>query len=190
MAIFLLAYVATFSGQLCFRRRYFFTTVTFSEHLLFFGELLFQNSQFLLGVIFSEQPLFEREPSTDQHHLRIGSSLGQFLFGTAALLAMELLRMKISTELLLSKQVLLHTISYFRRATFWKRANFSEKQYSALPIFSGQLLFRAATFLKDVVFYGSCFFRRVTFLPHTFLEELKFHSCASFPQLHFLFISY
>ena len=67
MAISLLAYVATFSGQLYFRRNYFFTlfqsnyfdtTVIFSEQLalqrchFFSRSFLFHNSHFFAAVIF------------------------------------------------------------------------------------------------------------------------------------------
>ena len=78
IAISLLAYVATFSGQLYFGRSYFFTlfqsnyfdtTVTFSGQLFLQNSccfLLFQNSHFFAGVIFSEQLLFRSENSTEQ----------------------------------------------------------------------------------------------------------------------------
>ena len=78
IAISLLAYVATFSGQLYFGRSYFFTlfqsnyfdtTVTFSGQLFLQNSccfLLFQNSHFFAGVIFSEQLLFRSETSTEQ----------------------------------------------------------------------------------------------------------------------------
>ena len=78
IAISLLAYVATFSGQLYFGRSYFFTlfqsnyfdtTVTFSEQLFFQNSccfLLFLNSHFFTGVIFSEQLLFRSETCTKQ----------------------------------------------------------------------------------------------------------------------------
>ena len=78
IAISLIAYVATFSGQFYFWRSYFFTlfqsdyfgtTVTSSEQLFFQSScffLLFQNSHFFAAVIFSEQLLFQNENSTEQ----------------------------------------------------------------------------------------------------------------------------
>ena len=78
IAISLLAYVATFSGQLYFGKSYFLTlfqsnyfdtTDTFSGQLLLQKRccfLLFQNSHFFTGVIFSEQLLFWSEISTEQ----------------------------------------------------------------------------------------------------------------------------
>ena len=78
IAISLLAYVATFSGQLYFGRSYFFTlfqsnyfdtTVTFSGQLFLQNSCffpLFQNSHFFAGAIFSEQLLCRSETSTEQ----------------------------------------------------------------------------------------------------------------------------
>ena len=72
-SVSLLAYVATFSGQLCFWRSYFFTlfrsnyfdmTVTFSEQLFLQNScffLPFQNSHFFASVIFSESLLFQSD---------------------------------------------------------------------------------------------------------------------------------
>ena len=77
IAISLLAYVATFSGQLYFGRSYFFTlfqsnyfdtAVTFSGQLFLQNSCffpLFQNSHVFTGVIFSEYLLFPSETSTE-----------------------------------------------------------------------------------------------------------------------------
>ena len=180
MAISLLAYVATFSGQLYFRRSYFFKTVTFSEHLLFFWRAPFSEQSILWGSYFFRGK---------KHHLKTGSSLvAKVLFGTAAFLAKELFRMKISTELIRNRYFCKpSTIS--EELHFGKEQIFQKSNIPDYPFFSGELLFRAATFSKDIVFYGSYLFRRVTYLQHTFSDELTFHSYASFPQLHFLFIS-
>ena len=76
--ISLLAYVATFSGQLNFERSYFFTLFQnnyFEITVSFSGQLFLQNSCFFLlsqnchlfaGVISSKQLLFRRETSTEQ----------------------------------------------------------------------------------------------------------------------------
>ena len=87
------------------------------------------------------------------------------------------------------EQALPCSINFFSRVTFWRKLVFSEKQYSALNTFFGELPFSAATNSKDVIFYSSYLFRRATFSQHTLSEELLFHSCASFSQLHFQFIS-
>ena len=117
LAISLLAYVTTFSGQLYFRRNYFFTlfqsncfragavfsffrTVTFSQ------ELFFQNSFFFGAKILQSS-----------HFLRIGSSLRHLLFGNT-ILSEELFRIKISKKELL-----------FQSRYFCTASTFSEKLY-------------------------------------------------------------
>ena len=191
MAISLLANLATCPGQLYFRRSYFFTLLWLlrhnsysfgasisSEQLLFlrcsvFDRVISLHQLFFQNTLFSGMKLL---PSS--HFVRIGSSLGQLLFGTATFLLEWLLRINISTEeLLWSKQVLLHSISFFRRATFSKNLLFLESY-----------LFRAVTFSKYVTFYSSNIFRRATLSQHMFSEELLFHIYASSPQLHLLFI--
>ena len=140
LAISLLAYVTTFSGQLYFRRNYFFTlfqsncfragavfsffrTVTFSQ------ELFFQNSFFFGAKILQSSDF-----------LRIASSLPQLLSGTAIFLE-ELFRIKTSKKrATFSKQVLLHSINLFKKTHFGKNW-FFRKWISALPTFSGELSF-------------------------------------------------
>ena len=95
ITIFLLAYVATFSGQLYFGRSYFFTlfqsnyfdtTVTFSGKLFFITAAFFS---FFRTVTFSQELFFQNsfffgaKLLQSSHFLRIGSSLRQLLFGTA-----------------------------------------------------------------------------------------------------------
>ena len=108
----LLAYLATFSGQLFFRRSKFFkllysncfdTTVTLSEHLFLqssclFKELRFRKIHFLRPVILSEYLIFRSETSTEQPLLESREFLRQLLFGTATLLTEELPRIKISPK--------------------------------------------------------------------------------------------
>ena len=103
-----------FSEQLLFSP--FFTTVTFSQ------QLFFQNSFFFRVTILQSS-----------HFLRIRSPLWQLLFGTAVF---SLFRIKIS------KKELLFQSSYSTQyQKILEKANFSEKQYSALPTFSGELFF-------------------------------------------------
>ena len=97
MAVSLLAYVATLLGQLYFWRSDFYTplqsnyldtTVTFLEQLFlqsscFFEELLFQDSHFFVASIFQNSCFFRAILLPTSHFLRIGSSLGELLFGTA-----------------------------------------------------------------------------------------------------------
>ena len=171
---------ALFPEKLLLQNSYFFGASTFFLTSSFFRtvnslrQLFFQSSHFFRGK---------------KHHLKTGSSLvAKVLFGTAAFLAKELFRMKISTELIRNRYFCKpSTIS--EELHFGKEQIFQKSNIPDYPFFSGELLFRAATFSKDIVFYGSYLFRRVTYLQHTFSDELTFHSYASFPQLHFLFIS-
>ena len=116
MMISLLLYVATFSEQFYFWRSYFFTlfqsnyfdtTVTFSEQgflqsSCFFEELFFQNNHcFRSSYFFQNSYFFRANRSASSHFLRIESSSGQLLFGTATFLVEEWFRIKISTAELL-----------------------------------------------------------------------------------------
>ena len=149
MAISLLAYVATFLGQL-YLRRSFFGVITSTQQLLFrrscffsvsafFYKLLFQNRHFFAAVIFFQSSYFLRVKR------RIGSSLGKLLFRKATFLVEELFRMKISTEELLfwSKH-----FCFFRSATFWKKASFSEKQFHITHFFWRAAFFERLLFQK------------------------------------------
>ena len=88
IAISLLAYVATFSGQLYFGRSYFFTLL----QLLFRGSYFFRTAavfSFLRTVTLSQELLlqnnffFGAKILQSSHFLRIGGSLQQLFFGTA-----------------------------------------------------------------------------------------------------------
>ena len=112
-----LVYLATFLGQLYFRRSNFFkllysncfsTTVTLSEQLFrqsscFFKELRFQKIHFLKPVIFSEYLIFRSKISTKQPLLENRKFLRQLLFRRATFLTEELPRLKISPEELLCR---------------------------------------------------------------------------------------
>ena len=125
------------SGQLYFRRSYFFThfqsdyfntkfaqpisgkTTTFfvtifSEQLLFspFSEQFFSQQLF-----FQNSFLFKARVLQSSYFFRIRSSLWQLLFGTTVY---SLFRIKISKKELL----FLHSINFFRKATFSKKLIF------------------------------------------------------------------
>ena len=126
------------------RSNYFDTTVTFSE------ELFLQRIGFFLQASFSEQALlcssyFFQSSYFLRVKRRIGSSLGKLLFRKATFLVEELFRMKISTEELLfwSKH-----FCFFRSATFWKKASFSEKQFHITHFFWRAAFFERLLFQK------------------------------------------
>ena len=130
MAISLLQYVATFSEQFYFWRSYFVTlfqgnyfgtTVTFSEQLLF-GEALFsEQSLFSKQLFFQNSYFFRANLLASSHFLRIESSSGQLLFGTATFLAGELFRIKISTEELLFPSRYFCTASTFSEKLHFRK---------------------------------------------------------------------
>ena len=151
----------TFSEWLLRRNSYIFRAAIFSEQMLFspfWDQSLFQST---FSVI-SRAKILQSSP-----FLRLRSSLWQFLFGTAvfSLFKIKISKRDFSEKLIFQKSNILHYL-----------------------LFLESCFFRAATFSKDGTFYSSYLFRRATFLQHAFSEELLFHSCASFPQLHFLFI--
>ena len=98
IAISLLAYAATFSGQLYFGRSYFFTLFQsnyFDTTVAFSGQLFLQNSccfvlfHLFRTVIFSQELFFQNsfffgaKILQSSHFLRTESSLRQLLFRTA-----------------------------------------------------------------------------------------------------------
>ena len=95
----ILVNVTTFSGQLYFRKSYFITlllsnyfdtAVTFLKYYISSEQQLFLRSSFFRTVASMRQLLiqkkyfFREEVLSSSHFLRIGSSLGQLLFRTAA----------------------------------------------------------------------------------------------------------
>ena len=150
--------VITLTQQLLFRSSYFFRSSTF------FDELLFQNSHFFAEVIFPEQLLFQSETSTEpplenRKFFRVVTFWNSYLSGEG----------------------IVQNKDIYKRDTFLKqvrsikcfKASFSEKQYPALSTF-----FWRATFLDMLLFQKTLsslyFFRRDTFLQHTFSEKLPF----------------
>ena len=115
MVIFLLAYLATFSGQLYFRRSYFFVTfrvTALTQELLFQSSYFFRTAAFLRSsvfekvislqlVIYSEYLIFRSETSTEHPLLENGKFFRSVTFWNSHFLAEELRRIKISTEELL-----------------------------------------------------------------------------------------
>ena len=190
MGISLLAYVATFSGQFYFRGRFFFTLLQSShfgtsyffeaaissEHLIFLRSFFFRtvtSSQQLL--FFQNSCCFRAKLLSGNYHMRIGSSLGQLLFGTATFFSRGIVQNKyIYRRATFSKQVLLQNISFFRKGKFWKKANFSVKQYSALATFSGELPFYSSYFLKRR--YLNILFQK----SYQFTAALPFHNYNSY----------
>ena len=123
--------------------------------------------------------------------LRIGSSSEQLHFETATFLVEELFRIEISTEELLFWTRYFGTIlTLSEKLHFWKSCFFRQEIFRITYFLLRAIFFEDAASSKEGIFYSSYRFRRTAVLQHTFSEELLFHLYASFPQLHFLFISY
>ena len=164
MAISFFAYVATFSGQLSFRRSYFFKTVTFSEHLLFLTSSFFRTVNSLRQLFFQSSHFFRGK----KHHLKTGSSLvAKVLFGRAAFLAKELFRMKTSTELIRNRYFCKpSTISeelHFGKEQIFQKSNIPDYPFFLESYFLERLLFQktlssmAATFSEELLIYNILF---------------------------------
>ena len=99
--------------------------------------------------------------------MRIGNSLAQLPFGTA------------TYRRYLQKSYFLEGDSsaqqqLFQKSEILEKATFSEKQYSVLPTFSGELPSIATTF-SESYFLTTYYFRRVT------ISQLQFFSTATLP---------
>ena len=168
MAISLLAYVVTFSGQLYFRRSYLevtaFRVTTLTQQLLFLGshffrasacfeELLFQNSHFIAAVIFSQQLLFQSETSTEQPLLenrkffRVVTFRNNYLFGGG------IVWNNVSTEELLFRSRYFCTASTFSEELHFGKKLISQKRnIPHYTFFSGELPFQNGYFFKRLAF--------------------------------------
>ena len=191
MVISLLAYVATFSGQLYFWRNYFLTLlhshffetkVTFSEQLFlqrcyFFEEIpSSEQSPLHSSHFFQNSYFFRAKHLPSSHFLRTGSSLGQVLFGTLTLLVEKLFRIQsFSEEVLFQTRYFCATFSeelFFGKSYFFGKARIRIAYFSWIAtffrvttFFKKNLLSIAATFPKELLFQKSYSFLMKNTLP-------------------------
>ena len=205
MTISFLTYVVTFSGQIYFHISYFFTplqcnyfdTIFTSWSSYFFRAAAFFSWSCFFRTATSSQQFFQyshffrTRPLLSSHFLRTGNSVPQLLFQAATFVEEKLFGIEISTEGLLIWSSYFSTGSTFSEELRFEKANFPEKAILPITYFFWRTTFLEwlLTFSKDVTFYSSYLFKRVTFSQHTLSEELLFHGYAFFPQLYFLFIS-
>ena len=193
MAISLFAYVSSFSEQLCLRRSYFFTlhqsnyfdtTATFSEQLFlqricFFllvpvsEQLILRNSYFFRIATFSQRNSNKKPPIVKRKFIRVVTVQNSCFFGEGIVQNKDIYR-----RAAFSKHVFLHSINYFRRATFWKKVNFYKKQYSVLSTFLEGYL-QSGYFFKRIIFYSSYLFKRAIF--YNILFQKSYHFTAMLP---------
>ena len=116
--------------------------------ILFLGAYFFGRINSLQQLFFPINYFFRGKPLSSSHFLRIGSSLGQLLFRTATFLEEEFLG-----DIHLQKSYFFKAGSsaqhqLFQKSHILEKATFSEKHYSALPTFSGELPFCRGDFSK------------------------------------------
>ena len=162
--------MTTSTQQLLSRSSYFFRTAAFlrssSSRTVTFSQLLFQNSFFFQSKTSTEQRLLANRKLFRAVNLR-----NSYLFGAGIAQKKEIYR-----SATFSKQVLLHSIIIFRKATYWKKLIIQKSNTLYYILFLESCLFRAVTFSKDATFYSIYLFRRAAFLQDTFSEELTFHT--------------
>ena len=146
--------------------------------------LLFQDNVILVEATSSH---FFRVTTSTQHLLFGGS----YFFRTATVFLFfseELFRLKYLKKGYFFKAGTSAQHQPFQESHILEKTGFSENQFPHYLFFQESCPFRTTTFSKGATFYCRYLFRRATFLLHTFSEELLFHSCGPFSQLHFLFI--
>ena len=185
MTISLLASVATFSGQLYFhfftlvQSNYFDTTVNFSGQLFLQRSCFFLKRSFFRSVTSLQQLSFQnsyflREISTEQALLvnrkffMLVNFRNSYLFGAGIVQNRDIYR-----RATFSNQVLLHSVNFFRKTTFWKKLMFQNSNILHYLLLLESYLFTVATsskkrqlvqqlpFQKNFCFTTQ-FFRRVT----------------------------
>ena len=149
MAISLLEYVATLLGQLCFSRSYFFTLLQ-SKYLntivtfwssYFFRAAAFLRSFFFKTIISSQQLFFQNSYCFREKLLPSSHFLRIDIYGSYFL------------EQYLQKNYLLEPSTagqhqLLQKSYFLENDNYSGRQYSALPIFYGELPLQSGYFFK------------------------------------------
>ena len=124
-----------------------------SEQLLFSRSSFFRKVTFLEAVIFSEQLLFQGKTSTEQPLFGNRKFFRAVTFWNSYLLGGGIVQSKgIAT---FPEQVHLQSIIFFRNATFWKKLIFLKSNIPHYLLSLESYTFRAATFSKDVTYYGS-----------------------------------
>ena len=134
-------------------------------------QLFFQNTYFIRVKILSSS-----------HFSKMGSFLGQYFVGTATFLVEKPAQKppKLPQNRYFFNKGTSSKEVPFRNSYFLEKANFPEKQHSALHTFSKEPLCRASIFSKDLTFHISYFFRRAFFSKNSFLEEILYFTATLF----------
>ena len=169
---------------------YFDSAVTFSEQL-FLQSLFFRTVNSLCSSYFFQNSYFFRETSTKQPPLENRKFFRVVTFRNSYLFVEGIVQNKDNhIRAIFSKQLLLHSINYFRRAAFQKKVNFSNNSIRHYPVFSGELPFLewllfqkilssiVAIFSEELLFYNMLFQNSCYFT-----ATLPFHSDTSYLSL-------
>ena len=128
---------------------------------LFFKELPFSQQSLLRGShFFLNSYFFRAKLLPSRHFLRIGSSLGQVLFGTPTFLVEKPYK-DIFRRRTFPNQVVLCNI--FRRVTFWKKLFFRKSNSPHCLLLLDNYFIRVATFPEELLFRNILFQRRYYF---------------------------
>ena len=123
------------------------------------------------------------------HFLRIGICLGQLLCRNSYFCGKGTSSEIIYVQKSYSKQVLLHSINFFRTATFWEKQILQKCNILHYLVCLESHFYRAATFSKDLTFHSCFLFQTSYFFRTYFYRRDTISQLYFFPQLHFLFIS-
>ena len=169
-----------------------FFRVTSTQKLLFgssyfFRAATFLRSSFFRTVTFSQQLVFSEsaeQPFLENRKFFTGVTFwNSYPFGGGIIQNKDIQR-----KTAFSKQVLLHSINFFRKTRFWKIL--IVHKYSALPTFLWRATFLERLQVQKVLpCIAVTFSEGLLFSQHTFSEEILFHSHAFFPQILFPYIS-
>ena len=175
MTISLLAYLATFSRQLYFRRSYFFTffkllrhnSYSFgesisSEQLLFFNKLRFRKIHFTTAVIFSECLIFMNETSTEQPLCENRKFFRAVPFQNSYF----------------SGGVIAQNKDIYKRAPLIEARNSAQHQ-----LFQKRYIFEKPTFAGELTFQSGCFFKKRHLLQQQHFQKSYFLTAYFFRRV-------
>ena len=137
-----------------------------------FEELLFQNNNFFSAIFFQNHYFFRDKHLPRNRTLRTGNSLVQLPFGTAT-------NRRYLQKSYFWRQILLHSINFFKKARFWKKLLFQKSNIPHDLFFQESYLFNGffinRYLLQQLHFQKSCFFRT-----YIFRRVKSFHSYTSY----------
>ena len=167
-------FLTTLTQELLFRSIYFFRATAS------FKELCFWKSYFFAAVIFSKYLLPRTKLLPSSHFLRIGSSLGKLLFGTATFLKSSFDQNRYFCIASAFSEVLNFWNSYFFRKEIFCTTYFPWKAtLLEQPLFQITLPSIAATFSKELLSQNILFQKSCSFIATLPLHSYTYYLSAS-----------